>query len=55
MTISNDEFVPNVSMGYYYMGTALEEISKNAGKLYDPGVAEVCIRLFYEKEFKLEE
>jgi len=31
---------------------ALEEISDNKGVLYDPGVAETCLRLFNEKGFK---
>ncbi len=31
---------------------ALEEISKNKGILYDPEVADACIKLFKEKEFK---
>jgi putative nucleotidyltransferase with HDIG domain len=33
---------------------ALEEISQNSGILYDPEVADVCLRLFTEKGFKLE-
>jgi PAS domain S-box-containing protein/putative nucleotidyltransferase with HDIG domain len=33
---------------------ALEEISKNKGILYDTGVADACLRLFNEKEFKFE-
>ena len=33
---------------------ALKEISKNKGILYDPGVIDVCIKLFKEKEFKFE-
>ncbi|MDD5455147.1 MAG: PAS domain S-box protein, partial [Candidatus Ratteibacteria bacterium] len=32
--------------------TALEEISKNKGILYDPKVVDVCIKLFKEKRFK---
>ncbi len=32
--------------------TALEEISQNKGILYDPEVADVCIKLFKKKEFK---
>jgi len=31
---------------------ALEEISKNKGILYDPKVADVCLKLFKEKRFK---
>jgi HD-GYP domain-containing protein (c-di-GMP phosphodiesterase class II) len=31
---------------------ALEEIEKNKGALYDPDVAEVCLKLFREKGFK---
>jgi putative nucleotidyltransferase with HDIG domain len=34
---------------------ALEEISKNKGKLYDPVVVEACVALFTEKGFKLKE
>jgi len=30
---------------------ALEEISKNSGKFYDPQVASACLRLFEEKRF----
>ncbi|HEX68052.1 MAG TPA: HD-GYP domain-containing protein [bacterium] len=30
---------------------ALEEISRNKGKLYDPEVVEACIKLFWEKSF----
>ncbi|MEA1940125.1 MAG: PAS domain S-box protein, partial [Candidatus Caldatribacteriota bacterium] len=33
---------------------ALEEISKNRGILYDPEVADVCLKLFKEKGFKFE-
>jgi len=33
---------------------ALEEISMNKGKLYDPSVAEACIKLFKEDGFKFE-
>jgi putative nucleotidyltransferase with HDIG domain/PAS domain S-box-containing protein len=32
---------------------ALEEISQNQGKLYDPEVVDVCVKLFKEKGFKL--
>ena len=32
---------------------ALEEISKNKGKLYDPDVVDACVKLFKEKEFTL--
>jgi PAS domain S-box-containing protein/putative nucleotidyltransferase with HDIG domain len=31
---------------------ALEEITKNKGKLYDPEVVDVCLKLFKEKRFK---
>ncbi len=34
---------------------ALEEITANRGKLYDPAVVDACCRLFREKGFKLEE
>ena len=34
---------------------ALDEISQNKGKLYDPDVVDACLRLFTEKGFKLEE
>jgi HD-GYP domain-containing protein (c-di-GMP phosphodiesterase class II) len=30
---------------------ALEEIARNKGTLYDPGVVEACVRIFTEKEF----
>ncbi|MFQ6083458.1 MAG: PAS domain S-box protein [Candidatus Aminicenantia bacterium] len=33
---------------------ALEEISQNRGVLYDPKVVDACLKLFTEKEFKLE-
>jgi uncharacterized membrane protein len=33
---------------------ALEEISKHAGKLYDPGVVDACIRLFREQGFSFD-
>jgi len=33
---------------------ALDEITKNKGILYDPGIVDVCIKLFQEKEFKFE-
>jgi PAS domain S-box-containing protein len=33
---------------------ALKEISKHKGKLYDPKVAEACLKVFREKKFKLE-
>jgi len=35
-------------------GVAIEEVTRNAGKLYDPEVANACVRLFYEKGFKLQ-
>ena len=34
--------------------TALEEISKNRGILYDPEVADVCLKLFREKGYRLD-
>jgi HD-GYP domain-containing protein (c-di-GMP phosphodiesterase class II) len=34
------------------VGKALQEISKNKGVLYDPNVADVTLKLFYEKGFK---
>jgi HD-GYP domain-containing protein (c-di-GMP phosphodiesterase class II) len=34
------------------INTALEEIKKNKGKLYDPDVTDACLRLFLEKKFK---
>ena len=33
---------------------ALEEISKNRSTLYDKKVADACLKLFKEKEFKFE-
>jgi HD-GYP domain-containing protein (c-di-GMP phosphodiesterase class II) len=33
---------------------ALDEISKNKGKLYDSTVVEACIRLFNDKRFTFE-
>lgn len=33
---------------------ALDEISKNKGKLFDPDVVEACVRVFKEKGFRLE-
>ena len=33
---------------------ALEEISHNKGKLYDPQMVDACLRLFREKKFKFE-
>jgi PAS domain S-box-containing protein len=33
---------------------ALEEITKNKGKLYDPEVVDVCLKLFKEKGFKFD-
>ena len=32
--------------------TALEEISKNRGILYDPDAVDACLRLFKEKNFQ---
>jgi HD-GYP domain-containing protein (c-di-GMP phosphodiesterase class II) len=34
------------------MGKALQEISKNKGVLYDPNIADMALKLFYEKGFK---
>jgi len=34
---------------------ALEEISKNRGRLYDPDVVDACLKLFKEEAFKFEE
>jgi len=34
------------------MDKALEEITKNKGKLYDPGVVEACIKIITKKGFK---
>jgi putative nucleotidyltransferase with HDIG domain len=36
------------------LGKALEEITKNKGKLYDPEVVDACLKLFKEKGFKFE-
>ncbi len=33
---------------------ALEEISENKGKLYDPKVVDICLKLFNEKGFKFD-
>lgn len=33
---------------------ALEEISKNKGRLYDPRVVEACLRLFMERRFEFQ-
>ncbi len=35
------------------IGKALEEISKHKGFLYDPEPVNACLKLFYEKKFKL--
>ena len=32
---------------------ALEEIETNKGRLYDPQVADACLRLFREKGFRI--
>jgi hypothetical protein len=34
--------------------SALEEIEKNRGTLYDTGAVDACLRLFREKRYKLE-
>ena len=36
------------------IGSALEEITKHKGFLYDTAPVNACIKLFYEKKFKLE-
>jgi len=36
------------------LDAAVEEISLNGGKLYDPEVVDACVRLFAEKGFKFE-
>jgi putative nucleotidyltransferase with HDIG domain len=33
---------------------ALDEISKNKGKLYDPDVVDACVKLFKEQDFKFD-
>ena len=33
---------------------ALEEITRNKGRLYDPGVVDVCVHLFTEKDFRFD-
>ena len=33
---------------------ALEEITRNKGKLYDPEAVDVCVRLFTEKDFQFD-
>jgi PAS domain S-box-containing protein len=33
---------------------SLEEISKNRGKLYDPEIVDICLKLFKEKKFHFE-
>ncbi len=38
----------------YGIDVALEEIEKNKDVLYDPKVVEACVKLFKEKDFKLE-
>ena len=37
------------------IGKALEEILHHKGTLYDPQVVDACVRVFYEREFSLEE
>jgi len=37
------------------IGKALEEILHHKGTLYDPHVVDACVRVFYEREFSLEE
>jgi HD-GYP domain-containing protein (c-di-GMP phosphodiesterase class II) len=36
----------------YGIDVALDEISKNQGKLYNPAAVDACLRLFREKGFK---
>ncbi len=36
------------------INTALDEISKDKGVLYDPEAVDACLKLFYEKKFKFE-
>jgi HD-GYP domain-containing protein (c-di-GMP phosphodiesterase class II) len=36
------------------IGEALTEISNNKNILFDPEVVDACIKLFKEKDFKLE-
>ena len=36
------------------IGKALEEILHHKGTLYDPGVVDACLRVFYENEFQFE-
>ena len=36
------------------LDNALEEITQKSGVLYDPGVVDACLKLFREKEFKLD-
>lgn len=36
------------------LDAALQEIEQNKGKLYDPKVVDVCVRLFREKNFKFD-
>jgi PAS domain S-box-containing protein len=36
------------------LDTALEEITQGRGKLYDPAVVDICLKLFREKGFKFE-
>ena len=33
---------------------ALEEITRNRGKLYDPDAVDVCVRLLTEKDFRFD-
>jgi PAS domain S-box-containing protein/putative nucleotidyltransferase with HDIG domain len=33
----------------------LDEITKNKGVLYDAGIVDICLKLFYEKDFKFDE
>jgi PAS domain S-box-containing protein/putative nucleotidyltransferase with HDIG domain len=37
------------------IGNALEEITQNKGKLYDPEVVKVCLKIFYDHKFKWEQ
>jgi PAS domain S-box-containing protein/putative nucleotidyltransferase with HDIG domain len=33
-------------------GKALEEITQNKGKLYDPEVVKICLKIFYDRKFE---
>ena len=44
---SNRPYRPSVGIDY-----ALDEIEKNKGILYDDVVADACLKLFREKEYR---